>query len=255
MSLAGNCPLFHTDVPLVVIFAQANRASSRTAIPITAKHGRSISKNRVSETGLPEMNQLLLQGVNPNLMTCISIPATFSFQSFPDALWCCPVGDGAWKALGCAGGELLPLSPPRAHACSQPAWRNTEHTGTAAGKIQQAGAGLWRIGELMESHRPGSLPCVMECMIPTSGLALTRSCCRLCAFEDEGCAGCQPDALGAFWSCRGALGAFCSCRNALGAFCCSWLVPHSPAWSPSCHPMQRSVALSGVCSSWKGALL
>lgn len=98
MSLAGNCHLFHTDVPLVVIFAQANRASSRTAIPITAKHGRNISKNRVSETGLLEMNQLLLQGVNSNPMTCVSIPAMFSFQSLPDALWPCPVGDGACSA-------------------------------------------------------------------------------------------------------------------------------------------------------------
>lgn len=61
MSLAGNCHLFRTDVPLVVIFAQANRASSRTAILITAKHGRSISKNRVSETGLLEEKQLLVQ--------------------------------------------------------------------------------------------------------------------------------------------------------------------------------------------------
>lgn len=126
MSLAGNCHLFHTDVPLVVIFAQANRASSRTAIPITAKHGRSISKNRVSETGFLEINQLLSQGVHSNPMTCISIPAVFSFQSFADAPWPCPVGDGACSAptessrLCCrVSGEQLPPSP--SCPCLQPA--------------------------------------------------------------------------------------------------------------------------------------
>jgi len=60
MSLAGNCHLFHIDMPLIVIFAQANRASSRTAIPITAKHGRNITKNRVSETGLLEIKETLV---------------------------------------------------------------------------------------------------------------------------------------------------------------------------------------------------
>lgn len=57
VSLARDC-LFLIDMPVVVIFAQANRASSRTASLITARHGRSITKNRVSETGLLEMSEL-----------------------------------------------------------------------------------------------------------------------------------------------------------------------------------------------------
>lgn len=106
-------------------------------------------------------------------------------------------------------------------------------------KSRQLELGCERVGELKENHRPGSLHCVMECMIPTSGLALARSCCRLCALEDEGCAGCQP--------VPAAAGTLCM------LFACSWLVPHSSAWSPSCCPTQRSVVLSDVCSSWKGA--
>lgn len=49
-----------------------------------------------------------------------------------------------WKALLCCLGRAAPTEPqsPRAPACTQPAWRNTEHTGTDAGKIQKAGAGL-----------------------------------------------------------------------------------------------------------------
>lgn len=166
MSLAGNCHLFHTDMPLVVIFAQANRASSRTAIPITAKHGRSISKNRVSERGLLEMNQLLLQGVNSNLMTCISIPAIFSFQSFADALWCCPVGDGACSAptessRSCCrvSGELLPLSPgplvPMLVASLPGETQSMQELMLA--KCRKLELGCERVGELVEGQRPGSL--------------------------------------------------------------------------------------------------
>lgn len=44
-------------------------------------------------------------------------------------------------ALGCAvSGELLPLNP--GPLVPTLAWRNTEHAGTDAGKIQTAGAGL-----------------------------------------------------------------------------------------------------------------
>lgn len=77
-------------------------------------------------------------------------------------------------------------------------------------------------------------------MIPTSGLALTWSCWRLCTFEDEGCAGWQavPAAAGTLW--------------VLSA--CSWLVPHSQLGARPAVPRSGAgVALSGVCSSWKGA--
>lgn len=99
-SLAGNCHLFHIDVPLVVIFAQANRASSRTAIPITAKHGRSITKNRVSETGLLEMSETDLT----NSTTCISVPWRYQLPVPCKPPLVPPAGDGACSSL--AGSSL-----------------------------------------------------------------------------------------------------------------------------------------------------
>lgn len=107
-------------------------------------------------------------------------------------------------------------------------------------KSRKLELGCERVGELIESHRPGSPHHVTERMIPTSGLALTRCCWRLWAFEDEGCAGCQPvpvaaERSGCFLPALGL-----SLTVQLGA---RPAVPRSGA----------GVALSGVCSSSKGA--
>lgn len=76
-------------------------------------------------------------------------------------------------------------------------------------------------------------------MIPTSGFALTWSCWRLCAFEDEGV---QAASLSLQLQERS--GCF---LPALGLSLTVQLGAH-----PAIPRSRAGVALSGVCSSWKG---
>lgn len=223
-------------MPLIVIFAQANRASSRTAIPITAKHGRNITKNRVSETGLLEIKETLVAEFTLIRWLASPSPAIISFQSSaipsgPSSWWWCMVvlpleavvvpaagpqeGCSCWASVHSRArvraGEALHTAridadktKPRKLKLGGQKGRNALHTGVWTVVALPSSAplrGVWC--QLLDLHLAAWALSYQTADLCLSPSLFSRSCCQRC-FSGELPAGLH-DGLGRVLQTAGCL--------------------------------------------------